>query len=363
MKNNKLSYINIDFNLKLSKIERKFINYLIDTVSNERESSYKLKNLENKFSIKLEKLIKILDKLQQNSIFIKEEEKIIKLSFINYYELDNYFVKIYLGDKLKEFIIRKDFDINLCFLFNDVHSRNFYYDFCYKTESVKELKFLLTEFKEYFDLDSYERFYDFERFFIKKVFEEINKHSNYYITYEKIKSGQSSNHKIIGINITIKNKLFNKYNLKIIELLYEYRCYNNKEKAFDIIYEFIKHNKIELAKEVLELVYKNGLIIENSFEEQANIILNKNTRFKLIKSYSLFFPNIIKLQNFLFEEIKKIDGVEDIYDEFTLNSFLKRLYCLKDGENFDFEAKNIILNIIYHKAKNTEINIYKVNLL
>jgi len=358
MRKNHFSGLNLSFSSNLTKAEQTFMNYLIDTESKKNRTHHRLSNLEKLFSLNLEKLIKILNKLQKKYIITKQNSKELQFSLINYFEIDNNYIKIDLSEKLKELLGKNSFDIKTAFLLNSSNSHKFYYNYCYGINTISEIDFSIEELKDYFDIDSYDRFYDFERFVLKDAFTDINLHSTYNVNYEKIKIGENKNNKIIGIKITITSNFYSNYALKIYELISRFPCFKDKDLAFNLIYDSLKYNRLNLIEEALEQIKIKGLIIEESFNDEIEKLSNEEESFVLVKSLEGVFSNILKLQSFLFQEIKKIDEISSLYDEFVTNSFLKRLYLLGAGDTFTFKIKNIKLIIIYNKNEISKIDIY-----
>lgn len=362
MKKSVFSNLTLVFSSNLTKLEQSFINYLIDTESKKIKTHHKISNLEKIFSLDLEKLIKLLNKVQKKYIIFNQNGRELHLSLINYFETDNNYIKVDLSEKLKECIEKNSFDIKTAFLLNNINSLKFYYDFCYGINTVREVDFSIEELKEYFHNESYNRFYDFERFVLKELFNNINNNSSFNISYDKIKSGENKNNKIVGIKITITSNFYSEYALKIFELLAKYPYFKDKEKAFTMIFETLKYQKLDLVEEVLEQIKAKGFI-EEIFNSELENLSNEDTNFILVKSLEGNFSNILKLQSFLFQEIKKIEEISDLYDEFVTNSFLKRLYLLGTRENFIFKVKNIKLIIFYDKNETSKIEIYEKTIL
>lgn len=77
------------------------------------------------------------------------------------------------------------------------------YELMKQYQSIGKRKFELEELKSILMMEGqYERFYDFERYVLKKTMQEINKHTDIIIDYEKIKTGR----KITSILFKIESK-------------------------------------------------------------------------------------------------------------------------------------------------------------
>lgn len=78
------------------------------------------------------------------------------------------------------------------------------YELLKQYENIKKREFKLEDLKEFLGLerDQYSRIYDFERWVLKVAKEEINKHTDLVINYEKLKTGR----RITSILFIIKAK-------------------------------------------------------------------------------------------------------------------------------------------------------------
>lgn len=360
MKISNFSNIDITFSSNLTKNEYIFMNYLIDSELKKTRSYHKVNSILKMLNLDEDNFIKFLTKLQKKSLNYSFEEKKGSISLLSSFEMEDKYMKLYLCNRLIDLIKEeKDgYDIKTIFNLKEQMSIKFYYKCCFGVGTLKELDYQIEELKDLFGIDSYERFYDFERFVLKKVTKDISDNSQYMVTYEKIKKGDSKNNKIIGVKLIITNKLYNRISSEIVQLLARYNNYLNYENAFSLIFELIKEEKTSRIVEALENI-KNKGIIEEELLVEVERLKDDDNNYVLIKVIEEQFSNLLKLQSSLFNEVKKIESVAILYDEFVTSSFLKKLYKLHNGESFTFLSKNVKMIINYNKQDISKIEIYK----
>ncbi len=354
------SHVDITFSSNLTKNEYVFMNYLIDSELKKTRSYHKISSILKMLNLDEEKFLKFLSKLQKKSLNYSFDGKKGSISLLSSYEVEDKYMKLYLCNRLMDLIKEeKDgYDIKTIFNLKEQMSIKFYYKCCFGVGTLKEFDYEIEELKELFDIDSYDRFYDFERFVLKKITKDISDNSQYMVTYEKIKKGESKNNKIMGVKILIANKLYNRISSEIVKLLGKYNNYFNYENAFSVIFELLKEEKTSRIVEALENIKSKGMIEEELSVEVARLKEDDNS-YVLIKVIEEQFSNLLKLQSSLFNEVKKIESVAILYDEFVTSSFLKKLYKLNNGESFTFLSKNVKMIINYNKQDISKIEIYK----
>ncbi len=360
MKISKFSNLDITFSTNLTKNEYLFMNYLIDSELKKTRSYHKINGMLKMLNLEEDKFLKFLLKLQKKSLNYSFDGKKGSISLLSSFEIEDKYMKLYLCNRLLDLLKgeKDDYDIKTIFNLKEQFSIKFYYKCCYGVGTLKELDYSIEELKELFNINSYERFYDFERFVLKKVTKDISDNSQYMVTYEKVKKGDSKNNKIIGIKVVISNKLYNRISSEIVKILAKYNNYLNYEEAFLIIFELLKEEKTSRIMEALENIKSKG-IIEEELSVEVKRLKEDDNSYVLIKVIEEQFSNLLKLQSSLFNEVKKIESVAILYDEFVTSSFLKKLYKLNTGESFTFQSKNVKMLINYNRQDISKIEIYK----
>ena len=212
------------------------------------------------------------------------------------------------------------------------------------------------DLKESIEVDSYSRFYDFEKFILKTIAADIEENTPYIIFYDKIKSGSSVNNKIVSLSFIITNKNFYANSKFAIELLEKTSQYINFNTAIAKITELLGvYSKDIILNGIKSLEKKQTIenhlenIIKSQFLENTSLLLH-------IKEKA---DNIIFLQKILFKEMEKIKESE-IFDDQLINSrFNKKFYMLNIDKKIFFETKSIRIEILELSDKFYDIKIYK----
>ena len=165
--------------------------------------------------------------------------------------------------------------------------------------SLKDLKSILLVEK------SYERFYDFERHVLKKIIDDINRHSVFEISYEKVRE----NSRINSININITEKSIPENNPQLDELLSFIKDdIENFSKISEIISENIEKKGFEITKEQVLFSKEN---YNSDFDEYLNLVFNEEidikNDIKLSGKIEKRYENFHMFQSDIIKELKKYE--------------------------------------------------------
>lgn len=196
------------------------------------------------------------------------------------------------------------------------------------TLSISELKEVL-QIQE----DSYTRFFDFEKIILKPIMEEINRFSDFQISYEKIKSGNSKNNKVLFlkfkyINITseettaetnyliqlLKHSIsdFHKIWKVVNETILRLGFYETKKLIL-----FLKQNSVAISDDdLIEYLNRNGDYYYKIFHLSSHaLIKEKNKKYKSISEFLNDLNNEMVSLNFYyslnFKFIKMIKNIQE----------------------------------------------------
>lgn len=353
-----MELINVKIESRFINSERQFLKYILSTLElnilNDRTISYEIKPLLKKLKIENEHFYKILD-----SIMVKRfsyegvyEEKSIggKFCFISAYYFSEDMIFIELSKEIVEMytpdskFFDSDFENLLCLKSNKSISL-----YLMISNSKKEgigFQISMSELKNLLQIETeYVRFYDFERYVIKDVVDDINENSFSKISYQKVKKGTSSTHKIESIVFYMLNskQLILKEETNVLLELVKYRV-RDISTIHHMIRTTLKKYGYLYVKENIEFVLKNKqkaidieiirALKENPANQIQGIITGKASN--LLCSFDRYYSDIQSFKNRISEELHKQKVT------FTYNTMLiQKFKALEKTYIFNYENNNI----------------------
>jgi hypothetical protein len=239
----------------------------------------------------------------------------------------------------------------------------FYKEIVMKLINKEESDIKLDYLKELFSIDkeSYTRFFDFEKYVLKPIFNELSFIDEFNIVYEKIKSGNNKTNKILGLKFKIGNKQDKEKEELIKEII---SLIKDEISDFKFVYkiiskgienygfEYIKENAL-LSKKypkknfdtfLLEAIEKDfSSLNSNEIYGTKNIILNKE----------MSFANSTLFQNYIYDYIIS----KNLYYSFHIE-FLDAFKNIKNKKNIWFEDKNYKIIGYFSPSSLSFIKIY-----
>lgn len=218
MKNNLVVKSNqlIEAKYELNLNEQKIILYAVSKLDREKENFNLLSLNIRKFTELLgttqeryTEIREIVRELRGKEIIIKTEERELItgwLSSIEYLK-DKGIIELEFSQKLIPYLLQLKSKFTRYQLENILNLKSKYsirlYELMKQYESIGKREFKLKELKKILFVENqYERMYDLERFVLKPAEEEINKNTDIFINYEKIKTGR----RITGFLFKIESK-------------------------------------------------------------------------------------------------------------------------------------------------------------
>ncbi len=371
-----MKLVEFRFCSKMLKIELKFIKYILDTFESHTENDivyYSFIDLIKKLKLDEEKIEKVLDALvsKRYSYILNLNKKNVrgKFSFLSSFSIDGDALMLVMSKEVLEtFTPNTPFyetDIDSYFCLKNNKSIKLLLEVKSKKQEGQGYKVNLDEFKDILGIDNeYKRFYDFERFILNDIIEDINKNSYVKITYQKIKKGKSVNSKVEGIIFYMldkKQKLLNNETNELLELV-KYRI-KDLSTIYHLIRTTVKKHGYQYAKANLEkAIEKKGraldIIIIRSLKEnwanhKATTIGSKSL--KLLYSESAFFPHYDSLLYEAYNQMKILGLNVDFNKEIR-----KQMALFSQTERIEYLDNRFKIQIKYHSEGRSNIRIYQV---
>ena len=341
--NKDIENIYVDLKVRTSKVENKIFQIILDKI---REN---IENLDNIYNLGLNiELKEISESFQNIEIalkglmgkgidinYLKGERRIFNtFNYVTSYtyngEIFNIFIPLNILNCFKKNTLEYKISLRTFFYLRKKAVINFFNLLIKDIEQNRDIEVSLEELRDIYEIsiESYDRFFDFEKNILKPLVEKVNNYSNFVIEYEKIKKGENKNNKVIGIRFKIhnieieKNKGETNYLIQIIK-----NMITDYQEIWESINSSIQHYGFESTRRNILFLKENGLEIS---DDDIKIYLKNDGR------------NI--------EEILKISDHILIKEKYSIykdsNTFLKTIYDTIIGYDFYYSLNFNFLSII-----------------
>ena len=208
-------------NKSLNKKEKKFLKTLYISCGiidkNNSEISYKTEDILSILNYdSIARLEKFLNNIISKRVFyrIEEDNKLLQngsFGIINSYSVYKGKVYFLLSEEILLSFVEKTLfsylKIDKFIFMEENFSYNLYLYLIPLFYNQKEVNIELDKLKNILNAEtSYERFYDFEKYILKKAIEDIVTFSKYNLSYYKMKTGKNINNKVTAIKFILNNK-------------------------------------------------------------------------------------------------------------------------------------------------------------
>ena len=368
--------INLKFSKKITKNEKNFFKLLFFRIA----SDY---SFLEKAEIRFEELLPILEfpsindftpffnALMEKHIFFSTDMQFSgSFGIISSFILHSDYCQIFFTEEFKNcFSLKKNFfsllDIEKFIFMNDSFSFSFYNSIIKNFKDKNEVTLPVSLVKTYLNAnDKYERFFDFEKYILKKAILDINTFTDFSIEYEKIKEHKKATNKITSISFYINKskqsyKPYDNKIYKMLELIKE--KISNPEKMYHLFVLYV-------TKRGYKYVFDNINYVKNSFSEDFEKNLKKSLMLNLASNKLKLFVNVsktVKSPIVLFYTLtRKLNKIKRHYpkiEELMYNFKLKNIDSISyfnDNDSFEFSNKYIRIFVKYYSSKKSIIEIY-----
>ena len=366
--------INLKFSKKITKNEKNFFKLLFFRIV----SDY---SFLEKVEIRFEELLPILEfpsihdftpffnALMEKHIFFSTDMQFSgSFGIISSFILYSDYCQIFFTEEFKNcFSLKKNFfsilEIEKFIFMNDSFSFSFYNNIIKNFKDKNEITLPVSIVKTYLNAnDKYERFFDFEKYILKKAILDINTFTDFSIEYEKIKEHKKATNKITSISFYINKskqsyKPFDNKIYKMLEPIKE--KISNPEEIYHLFVLYV-------SKRGYKYVYDNINYVKNSKDFEKNLkkalMLNlASNKLKLFVNVSKTVKSPIVLFYTLTRKLNKIKRHYPKIEELMYNFKLKNIDSISyfnDNDSFNFSNKYIRIFVKYYSSKKSIIEIY-----
>ena len=366
--------INLKFSKKITKNEKNFFKLLFFRIASGP-------SFLEKAEIRFEELLSILEfpsindftpffnALMEKHIFFSTDMQFSgSFGIISSFVLYSDYCHIFFTEEFKNcFSLKKNFfsllEIEKFIFMNDSFSFSFYNNIIKNFKDKNEITLPVSLVKTYLNANNkYERFFDFEKYILKKAILDINTFTDFSIEYEKIKEHKKATNKITSISFSINKskqsyKPFDNKIYKMLELIKE--KISNPEEIYHLFVLYV-------SKRGYKYVYDNINYAKNSEDFEKNLkkalMLNlASNKLKLFVNVSKTVKSPIVLFYTLTRKLNKIKRhypkIEELMNNFKLKN-IDSISYFNDNDSFEFSNKYIRIFVKYYSNKKSIIEIY-----
>ena len=371
-------------NKALNKKEKKFLKILYLSCGildkNNSEISYKIEEILNILNYdSITRLEKFLNNIISKRVFyrVEEDNKLLQngsFGIINSYSVYKGRIYFLLSEEILLSFIEKTLfsylKIDKFIFMEENFSYNLYLYLIPLFYNQKEVVIDLDKLKNILNAEtSYERFYDFEKYILKKAIEDIVTFSKYNLSYYKMKTGKNVNNKVTAIKFILNNEkpgnyfdvkhaaneLLNVVKTKVVNIneMYELILLYIIKRSYDYVLTNIKYTLANYTDNI-EKHLKKALLYDLGNTEKID-------KYALYVEDIAYFKTPFILQMNLWRHLNKVSAEIPDYDDVNrlyYSDFFKKIIKLRDKEEFDFSNDTVRIYIKYNEKEDSIIRIY-----
>ena len=371
-------------NKSLNKKEKKFLKTLYISCGiidkNNSEISYKTEDILSILNYdSIARLEKFLNNIISKRVFyrIEEDNKLLQngsFGIINSYSVYKGKVYFLLSEEILLSFVEKTLfsylKIDKFIFMEENFSYNLYLYLIPLFYNQKEVNIELDKLKNILNAEtSYERFYDFEKYILKKAIEDIVTFSKYNLSYYKMKTGKNINNKVTAIKFILNNKKpGNYFDVKYAanELLNMVKSHiTNINEMYELILLYIVKRNYDYV--LINIKYVLANYTDNIEKHLKRSLLydlgntEKTDKYTLYVEDIAYFKTPFILQMNLWRHLNKVSSEIPDYDDVNrlyYSDFFKKIIKLQDKEEFDFTNDSVRIFIKYNEKEESIIRIY-----
>lgn len=376
--------IDIKFNKVFSKKEKILFDFLLKDKEDILNNNILVPILKIKKLLmlgELENILKIFQKLTEKIIIytvfkLELIEKKGAFSIISSYHIEKNYIKVIFTEEFRSifqknsYFQKNDFDI-LLFFQND-YAIALYNFLKFNISMNKSIEISIQKLKNLLGLeDSYDRFFDFEKMILKPAFQEISKVTKKNLEHTKIKNRDSSNSKIIGLLLEIKDineqekatlangiieKIEGAISISDIKKDLWTKVFKSlDDKSYDYIIKNVNYSIAHYPKNGFKVFFEEAIDLNYAENRFKNKITKFSETFKCIENIEKKYTSLAQLHSDLFKILANLK-----FNYLTLNpQFLKSLQSLKIRKELEYFDNDFIIFAEYNDNEISYISLFE----
>lgn len=341
----------VDISPRITSREKKLLLYVFETYKKYRKNPVKLSS---------EKIPAILNEEKKDlNIFLEKlSKKRVTYCLKNLYGFSSLFASVinvseslsfYLSHEITEsFNFGTKFynyDFKSFFLFNEKSSPLFFLEILKrKKDTENEIIISISDLKNILMIENaYDRFYDFERYILKKIFYDVNLFSRFNFSYEKIKKDG----RISGLKILFDDFESIQENPDINHLISLAKNHTeNYKKLLELVSSALKIKDTEtVKKEIIFSIESYTQNFDRFLEKVFNGKIDIYEDLNIVNYYEKEYSNFYTFQSDVIKELKNHTENRSLLEYLSLSYELYSFFYGKQS-SYTKLIHNIILKIL-----------------
>ena len=341
----------VDISPRITSREKKLLLYVFETYKKYRKNPVKLSS---------EKIPAILNEEKKDlNIFLEKlSKKRVTYCLKNLYGFSSLFASVinvseslsfYLSHEITEsFNFGTKFynyDFKSFFLFNEKSSPLFFLEILKrKKDTENEIIISISDLKNILMIENaYDRFYDFERYILKKIFYDVNLFSRFNFSYEKIKKDG----RISGLKILFDDFESIQENPDINHLISLAKDHTeNYKKLLELVSSALKIKDTEtVKKEIIFSIESYTQNFDRFLEKVFNGKIDIYEDLNIVNYYEKEYSNFYTFQSDVIKELKNHTENRSLLEYLSLSYELYSFFYGKQS-SYTKLIHNIILKIL-----------------
>lgn len=341
----------IEFSSFMTKKEREILKQVLDNYLFNKELNFNIVNLDIP-KMKNDE-VNFFERFAKKGFWLIEGEE---RSYINYFssinikkeqirfKLNGLFIKLIEERKL----------VNSYSLYNFLflkHKLSVDFFFIYMIENLQNsvIEIPLLELKFQLKVENYTRMYDLDRYVLQLIEEDINKNTQFTLSYEKIKvSGRVEK---IRFYIKSKEDIEAKANIKMLLFLFKRYIRDQKRFVF-LIEEQLKVKSYSKIKKMIVTAINLLPKFNYSFEDSLAFLIENGyiSEYILVKRNKYRYESNYDILKYIFKDIQfYLKDDDEIFTHIFSDKLIKKVYNIVEDVKCTVKTERSKLEIWYSK--------------
>lgn len=341
----------IEFSSFMTKKEREILKQILDNYLFNKELNFNIVNLDIP-KMKNDE-INFFERFVKKGFWLIEGEERSYISYFSSINIKKEKIRFQLNEIFIKLIEERKL-INNYSLYNFLflkHKISVEFFFLYILNNLQNniIEIPLLELKHQLKVENYTRMYDLDRYVFELLEEDINKNTQFIISYEKIKKLG----KVEKIRFYLKNKedIETKANIKMLLFLFK-KYIRDQKKFIYLIEEQLKVKNYSKIKKMIVTAINLLPKFNYNFEDSLVFLIENNyvSEYILIKKNKYKYENNYDILKFIFKDIQfYLQEDDEIFSHIFSDKLIKKVYNIVENNRYVVKTEKSKLEIWYNK--------------